>query len=134
MLRPPAAPSVPTPRPSLALACLVLALVLPLGLVMFALRYVVASQPALHPVPSALNLLLEGGTSVVVLLGIPASGLAITLGHVALGRAGQAPSGRRARQIARTGLALGYASVGVALAGVCFTAFALGTHRMHLVW
>jgi hypothetical protein len=113
---------------------LVLALVLPLGLALFVLRNVVASQPALHPVPSALNLILEGGTSVVVLLGIPASGLAISLGHVALGRTGEALAGGRARRIARTGLALGYLSLGAVLAAACFTVFWLGTHRMHLVW
>jgi hypothetical protein len=134
MVPAPAAPSVPTPRLSLALACLLLSLVLPLGLVMRALRYVVASQPALHPVPSALNLLLAGGTSVVILLGILASSLAIGLGHVTLGQGGKVPSGRRVRHVARTGLALGYGSLGAVLALACITAFWLGTHSMHLVW
>ncbi|HEU5439399.1 MAG TPA: hypothetical protein VFU88_08925 [Ktedonobacterales bacterium] len=134
MVPPPAPPSAPTPRLSLALTCLLLSPVLPLGLVMLALRYVVASQPALHPVPSALNLILEGGTSVVILLGIPASSLAIGLGHIALGQGGKVPSGRRVRYVARTGLALGYGSLGAVLALACITAFSLGTHRMHLVW
>src|SRR5215467_2974299 len=109
----PGMPSTPTPRPLLALACLALALVLPLGLALFVLRYVVASRPALQPVPPVLSLILEGGATLVILLGIPASGLAVGLGHVALGRAGMAASGQRARRIARTGLALGYLALGV---------------------
>jgi hypothetical protein len=113
---------------------LLLALVLPLGLVLFVLRNVVAMQPALHPAPVALELLLEGGTTMTILLGIPASGLAIGLGHVALERVGKAPSARRAQRVARTGLVLGYLSVVVVLAAVGFTAFRLGTHRIHLVW
>lgn len=124
----------PTPRPALAWACLLLAFVLPLGLALFVLRTIVALQPALHPIPSALNLLLEGGTTALILLGIPATGLAIGLGHTALERVREAPSGRRVRRIARTGLVLGYLSVVVVLAAVGFTAFSLGTHRMHLVW
>jgi hypothetical protein len=134
MAPPRAAPGAPTPHPSLAWACLLLAFVLPLGLVLFVLRNVVAMQPALQPVPVALDLLLEGGTTVVLLLGIPATGLAIGLGHIALLRLGKAPSARRARRVARTGLVLGYLSVVVVLAAVGFTAFWLGTHRMHLVW
>jgi hypothetical protein len=112
----------------------VLALVLPLGLTLFVLRNVVAMQPALHPVPSALDLILEGGTTVVILLGIPASGLAIGLGHIALGRVGNVPSARRARRVARTGLVLSYLSIVTVLATAGLTAFSLGTHRMHLVW
>ena len=130
----PTTPGAPTPRPALAWACLLLALVLPLGLVLFVLRNVVAMQPALQPVPFALDLLLEGGTTVTILLGIPASSLAIGLGHIALERVGKAPSGRMAQRVARTGLVLGYLSVVVALAAAGFTAFWLGTHRMHLVW
>jgi hypothetical protein len=113
---------------------LLLAFVLPLGLVLFVLRNAVAMQPALHPVPFALDLILEGGTTVVILLGIPACGLAIGLGHFVLERVGKAPSARRARRMARAGLALGYLSIVVVLAAVGFTAFWLGTHRMHLVW
>ena len=134
MAHPPTAAVAPTPRPSLAWACLVCALILPLGIMLFVLRNVVAMQPALHPVPFALDLILEGGTTVVILLGIPASGLAIGLGHIALGRAGKVPSTQRARRVARTGLALGYLSIVTVLAAAGFTAFWLGTHRMHLVW
>ena len=130
----PPAPGAVTSRPSLALACLVLALVLPLGLALLVLRYVVAARPELQPIPPALSLILYGGSSVVILLGIPASGFAVGLGHIALGRAGKAASGRRARRLARTGLALGYLSLGAVLAGAGFTAFWLSTHRMHLVW
>src|SRR5262245_57716140 len=132
MTLPPGAPT--SARPSLALTCLLLALVLPLGLLLLVLRYVVALRPALQPLPPALSLILEGGANMVVLLGTPTSGLAIGLGHFAVGRAGQASSGRTARRVARTGLALGYLSLGAALAGACFTAFWLGGHRMHLVW
>lgn len=134
MVPPPAVPGAPTPRPSLAWACLLLAFVLPLGLVLFVLRNVVAMQPSLQPVPLALDLILEDGTTVMILLGIPAAGLAIGLGHIALERIGKAPSARRARRVARTGLVLSYLSVFVVLATVGFTAFWLGTHRMHLVW
>jgi hypothetical protein len=130
----PTAPGTPTPRPALAWSCLVLAFVLPLGLALFVLRNIVAMQPALHPVPIALNLILEGGTTAIILLGIPATGLAIGLGHIALECIGKAPSARRVRRIARTGLVLGYLSVILVLAAVGFTAFWLGTHRMHLVW
>lgn len=128
------APGVPTPRSWLAWACLELACVLPLGLALFVLRNVVAMQPALHPVPSALNLILEGGATVTILFGIPACGVAIALGHIALARVGKTPSARRARWVARTGLALAYLSVVVVLAAVGFTAFWLGTNRLHLVW
>jgi hypothetical protein len=134
MALPPTTPGAPTPRSSLAWACLLLALVLPLGLLLFVLRNVVAMQPAVHPLPFALDLFLEGGTTVTILLGIPASGLAIGLGHIALERVGKPPSTLRAQRVARTGLVLGYLSVVVVLAAVGFTAFWLGTHRMHLVW
>lgn len=127
-------PAAPKPRPALAVACLSLALVLPLGLALFALRFVVDSQPALPPLPPALAVLLAGGASLLVVLGIPAAGLALGLGHVALRQVGQTPPGRRMRRIARTGLALGYLSLGVVLAGAGLTAWWLGTHRMHLVW
>jgi Na+/proline symporter len=137
MAFPPAAPRTSgalTPRPLLPLACLVLALVLPLGLALFVLRYMVESRPTLQPVPPVLNLILEGGATLVILLGIPASGLAIGLGHVALGRAGKTASEQRARRMARTGLALGYLALVAVLAGAGFIAFWLGTHRIHLVW
>ena len=134
MAPPPAAPSMQMPRTSLAWACLVLAIILPIGLALFVLRYVVESRPALQPLPPTLSLMLEGGASVMILLGIPASGLAIGLGHVTLWRAGQAPFGRRSRRVARAGLVLGYLALGVMLAGAGFTAFWLGTHRMHFVW
>lgn len=128
------ASGAPTPRSWLAWVCLVLAFVLPLGLALFVLRNVVAMQPALQPVPDAVNLILEGGTTVMIVLGIPATGMAIGLGHIALARLGKAPSARRARRVARTALALGYLSIAVVLAAVGFTAFWLGTHRMHLAW
>src|SRR6185437_7956505 len=127
-------PAAPTPRPSLAVGCLALALVLPLGLALFGLRFVAHSQPALPHLPTALAVLLGGGAGLLIVLGIPASGLALGLGHVALRQAGQAPSWRRLRLIARMGLALGYLSLGVALGGAGFIAWWLGTHRMHLVW
>ena len=74
MAFPSAAPDAQVPRPSLAWACLLLALVLPLGLTLFVLRTVVATQPMLQPVPVALALLLENGPTVLLLLGIPALG------------------------------------------------------------
>jgi hypothetical protein len=134
MASPSAAPGAQTPPPSLAWTCLLLALVLPLGLVLFVLRTVIAMQPTLQPVPVALDLILENGPIVLLLLGIPASSLAIGLGHFTLGRFREVPAGQRARRVARTGLALSYLSFIVLLAAVGFTAFSLATQRMHLVW
>jgi hypothetical protein len=117
-----------------ALTSLLLSLVFPLGFLLFVLRLVVESHPTLDSIPmSALNLILHGVTDVMLVLGIPASGVAITLGHAALGRAGHAPPAQGTRRAARTGLALGYLSLLGVLVGIGFTAFWLATHHLHLV-
>ncbi len=111
---------------------LLLSLIFPLGFLLFVLRLVAESHPTFTSIP-ALNLILYGVTDVVLVLGIPASGVAIALGHGALGQASNAPQAQRTRRTARTGLMLGYFSLLAVLIGVIFTAVWLGTHSMQLV-
>jgi hypothetical protein len=117
----------------MALTSLLLALIFPLGFLFFVLRFVVGSHPTLESIP-ALNLILYGVTDVALVLGIPASGVAIALGHGALGRASYAPLAQGTRRAARAGMALGHLSLLGLLVGIGVTAIWLRTHPMHLVW
>lgn len=128
-------PPPPPPRTGLALTSLLLSLVFPLGFTLFVFRLIVDSHPALHTVSDpGLNLILNGGATALLALGLPAFSVAIGLGHIALQRTGNAQSAQGARRMARTALALGYLSLLTILGGSAFTVYWLSAHPMHLVW
>lgn len=96
----------PARRNRLALVSVCLSLVFPIGAICELLgsgvivQTLVASTPLWSQVGAAL-----------VLMGLPATALAIVAGHVALRRADRRPFQQPLRGIARIGLLLGYGSV-----------------------
>lgn len=119
-------PQLPARRNGLAFVSVLLCLVFPFGVVCELLGGGVIARNLVTY--TGLWSVLGGG---LVLVGLPATILAVVVGHVALRRANRRPFQMPLRGVARTGLVLGY-SLLLAYIGLAGLVLWVAVHGIHI--